>query len=71
MPTLDYHDKIAVLDLGGDENRFSPSKLLRRKNFPSFRGLVIPDGLLCRAFYSTTRRRNAARWERESFHRTG
>ncbi|WP_067464954.1 enoyl-CoA hydratase-related protein [Nocardia amamiensis] len=24
MPTLDYHDKIAVLDLGGDENRFSP-----------------------------------------------
>ncbi|WP_040779175.1 enoyl-CoA hydratase-related protein [Nocardia pneumoniae] len=25
MPTLDYHDKIAVLDLGGDENRFSPA----------------------------------------------
>lgn len=29
MPTLDYHDKIAVLDLGGDENRFSPSFLDR------------------------------------------
>ncbi|MEV6324701.1 enoyl-CoA hydratase-related protein [Nocardia sp. NPDC051787] len=27
MPTLDYHDKIAVLDLGGDENRFSPAFL--------------------------------------------
>ncbi|MEU2032901.1 enoyl-CoA hydratase-related protein [Nocardia amamiensis] len=27
MPTLDYHDKIAVLDLGGDENRFSPTFL--------------------------------------------
>ncbi|MEV0032594.1 enoyl-CoA hydratase-related protein [Nocardia sp. NPDC050793] len=27
MPTLDYHDKIAVLDLGGDENRFSPEFL--------------------------------------------
>ncbi|MFE7740930.1 enoyl-CoA hydratase-related protein [Nocardia sp. NPDC057455] len=27
MPTLDYHDKIAVLDLGGDENRFSPDFL--------------------------------------------
>ncbi|MEU2038888.1 enoyl-CoA hydratase-related protein [Nocardia niwae] len=29
MPTLDYHDKIAVLDLGGDENRFSPDVLDR------------------------------------------
>ncbi|MFI9402573.1 enoyl-CoA hydratase-related protein [Nocardia sp. NPDC052316] len=27
MPTLSYHDKIAVLDLGGDENRFSPTFL--------------------------------------------
>ncbi|MFJ9370420.1 enoyl-CoA hydratase-related protein [Nocardia sp. NPDC101769] len=27
MPTLTYHDKIAVLDLGGDENRFSPEFL--------------------------------------------
>ncbi|MCP2279379.1 Enoyl-CoA hydratase/carnithine racemase [Nocardia amikacinitolerans] len=27
MPTLEYHDKIAVLDLGGDENRFSPDFL--------------------------------------------
>lgn len=27
MPTLDYHDKIAVLDLGGEENRFSPDFL--------------------------------------------
>ncbi|MET9284567.1 enoyl-CoA hydratase-related protein [Nocardia beijingensis] len=27
MPTLDYHDKIAVLDLGADENRFSPAFL--------------------------------------------
>ncbi|MBF6467434.1 enoyl-CoA hydratase/isomerase family protein [Nocardia beijingensis] len=27
MPTLDYHDKIAVLDLGGGENRFSPEFL--------------------------------------------
>ncbi|MET8423447.1 enoyl-CoA hydratase-related protein [Nocardia sp. NPDC004860] len=27
MPTLTYHDKIAVLDLGGDENRFSPAFL--------------------------------------------
>ncbi|WP_431965857.1 enoyl-CoA hydratase-related protein [Nocardia sp. bgisy134] len=27
MPTLEYHDKIAVLDLGGDENRFSPGFL--------------------------------------------
>ncbi|MGK8523802.1 enoyl-CoA hydratase-related protein [Nocardia asteroides] len=27
MPTLDYQDKIAVLDLGGDENRFSPDFL--------------------------------------------
>lgn len=24
MPALDYHDKIAVLDLGDGENRFSP-----------------------------------------------
>ncbi|WP_280478647.1 enoyl-CoA hydratase-related protein [Nocardia asiatica] len=29
MPTLDYHDKIAVLDLGGAENRFSPEFLDR------------------------------------------
>ncbi|MEU1548070.1 enoyl-CoA hydratase-related protein [Nocardia sp. NPDC005745] len=29
MPTLDYQDKIAVLDLGGDENRFSPDFLDR------------------------------------------
>ncbi|MGW4119183.1 enoyl-CoA hydratase-related protein [Nocardia sp. NPDC004711] len=29
MPTLTYHDKIAVLDLGGDENRFSPEFLDR------------------------------------------
>lgn len=27
MPTLTHHDKIAVLDLGGDENRFSPDFL--------------------------------------------
>ncbi|MGW4354946.1 enoyl-CoA hydratase-related protein [Nocardia sp. NPDC004582] len=27
MPTLSYRDKIAVLDLGGDENRFSPQFL--------------------------------------------
>lgn len=27
MPTLDYHDKIAVLDLGDGENRFSPTFL--------------------------------------------
>ncbi|WP_405495542.1 enoyl-CoA hydratase-related protein [Nocardia sp. NBC_00511] len=27
MPTLTHHDKIAVLDLGGDENRFSPTYL--------------------------------------------
>ena len=27
MPTLTYHDKIAVLDLGDDENRFSPEFL--------------------------------------------
>ncbi|MFD0360026.1 enoyl-CoA hydratase-related protein [Nocardia sp. GCM10030253] len=27
MPTLSHHDKIAVLDLGGDENRFSPAFL--------------------------------------------
>ncbi|MFD7842977.1 enoyl-CoA hydratase-related protein [Nocardia sp. NPDC059764] len=27
MPTLSYRDKIAVLDLGGDENRFSPDFL--------------------------------------------
>ncbi|PXX71046.1 enoyl-CoA hydratase/carnithine racemase [Nocardia tenerifensis] len=27
MPTLSYHDKIAVLDLGDDENRFSPDFL--------------------------------------------
>ncbi|MFE5286443.1 enoyl-CoA hydratase-related protein [Nocardia sp. NPDC056611] len=27
MPTLSYRDKIAVLDLGGDENRFSPEFL--------------------------------------------
>ncbi|VFA97685.1 enoyl-CoA hydratase-related protein [Nocardia cyriacigeorgica] len=27
MPTLDYHDKIAVLDLGDGENRFSPAFL--------------------------------------------
>ncbi|MFI6048424.1 enoyl-CoA hydratase-related protein [Nocardia sp. NPDC051321] len=27
MPTLSYHDKIAVLDLGDDENRFSPAFL--------------------------------------------
>ncbi|MFF3225859.1 enoyl-CoA hydratase-related protein [Nocardia suismassiliense] len=27
MPTLSYHDKIAVLDLGDDENRFSPTFL--------------------------------------------
>ncbi|MFD6157216.1 enoyl-CoA hydratase-related protein [Nocardia sp. NPDC060256] len=27
MPTLSYHDKIAVLDLGNDENRFSPAFL--------------------------------------------
>ncbi|MEV6430399.1 enoyl-CoA hydratase-related protein [Nocardia sp. NPDC051463] len=27
MPTLGYHDKIAVLDLGSDENRFSPDFL--------------------------------------------
>ncbi|QBS38990.1 enoyl-CoA hydratase-related protein [Nocardia sp. CS682] len=25
MPTLSYHDKIAVLNLGDDENRFSPA----------------------------------------------
>ncbi|MBF6195849.1 enoyl-CoA hydratase-related protein [Nocardia implantans] len=29
MPTLDYHDKIAVLDLGDGENRFSPDFLDR------------------------------------------
>ncbi|MVU82487.1 enoyl-CoA hydratase/isomerase family protein [Nocardia sp. ET3-3] len=27
MPTLTYRDKIAVLDLGGDENRFTPESL--------------------------------------------
>ncbi|MBF6080066.1 enoyl-CoA hydratase/isomerase family protein [Nocardia cyriacigeorgica] len=27
MPSLDYHDKIAVLDLGDGENRFSPAFL--------------------------------------------
>lgn len=27
MPNLTYHDKIAVLDLGDDENRFSPAFL--------------------------------------------
>ncbi|WP_378729746.1 enoyl-CoA hydratase-related protein [Nocardia brasiliensis] len=27
MPTVTYHDKIAVLDLGDDENRFSPTFL--------------------------------------------
>ncbi|WP_107656753.1 enoyl-CoA hydratase-related protein [Nocardia suismassiliense] len=27
MPTLSYHDKIAVLNLGDDENRFSPAFL--------------------------------------------
>ncbi|MGF6882657.1 enoyl-CoA hydratase/carnithine racemase [Nocardia sp. GAS34] len=27
MPTLSYHDKIAVLDIGDDENRFSPDFL--------------------------------------------
>ncbi|MET7772274.1 enoyl-CoA hydratase-related protein [Nocardia sp. NPDC005366] len=27
MPDLDYHDKIAVIDLGGEENRFSPEFL--------------------------------------------
>ncbi|WP_405164034.1 enoyl-CoA hydratase-related protein [Nocardia sp. NBC_01499] len=27
MPSLSYHDKIAVLDLGDDENRFSPTFL--------------------------------------------
>ncbi|MEV6559673.1 enoyl-CoA hydratase-related protein [Nocardia sp. NPDC051756] len=27
MPNLTYHDKIAVLDLGADENRFSPAFL--------------------------------------------
>ncbi|MEV0296400.1 enoyl-CoA hydratase-related protein [Nocardia sp. NPDC050710] len=27
MTSLSYHDKIAVLDLGGDENRFSPTFL--------------------------------------------
>lgn len=27
MPTLGYHDKIAILDLGDDENRFTPDFL--------------------------------------------
>ncbi len=28
-PTLDYDGEIAILDLGDDENRFSPSSSIR------------------------------------------